>query len=285
MSRASSEIIDLSSIVDIDYSRVESYLVDFIRDVVSKAKVRGVVVGLSGGVDSSTSLMLAVKALSSSRVMSLIMPDSTVTPENDVRDAKELASMAGVKFHIIDIAPIVDVYKSTIPVYTSEEGEDRIPVGNLRARIRMSLLYYYANKHNLLVLGTGDRSEILIGYFTKYGDGAVDMLPLAILYKTQVRMLARHLGVPDRIALKPSSPRLWKGHEAEKELGLTYETIDIVLHAVFDRGIKPDDVPKATGVPKSVVDKIMEMHENSVHKREPPYSPSLNFIRDLMLSR
>ncbi|MEB3780531.1 MAG: NAD+ synthase [Desulfurococcales archaeon] len=277
--------ISIDDLININYNVVKSHLTSFIKRIVSNANAEGVVVGLSGGVDSSTSFMLAVDALGPSRVMGLIMPDSTITPEEDVEDAKSLASIAGVEFHVIDIAPIVDVYKSTIPIYVSEEGEDRIPVGNLRARIRMSLLYYYANRYNLLVLGTGDRSEILIGYYTKYGDGAVDLLPLAVLYKTQVRRLAKQLGVPDKIAFKPSSPRLWKGHEAEKELGITYETIDVILHAVFDRGLAPSQVPEATGISRDIVDRVMEMHRRSEHKRRMPPSPELKVIQDLMLNR
>ncbi|MEB3787595.1 MAG: NAD+ synthase, partial [Desulfurococcales archaeon] len=231
------ERITLDDIARLDYDRLSKELSSWIRDRVEEAGVEGIVVGVSGGVDSATTLALSVKALGKERVLGLVMPDSTVTPSEDMEDAKSLLESLGVRYHVIDIAPIVDVYKGSIPVYEDEDGPDRIPVGNLRARIRMSLLYYYANKKKLLVAGTGDRSEILIGYFTKWGDGAVDILPIAILYKTQVRRLAASMGVPERIAFKPSSPRLWRGQTAEGELGVSYEQIDLVLHAVFDRGI------------------------------------------------
>ncbi len=276
------ERITLDDITRLDYDRLSRELSSWIRDRVEEAGVEGIVVGVSGGVDSATTLALSVKALGRERVLGLVMPDSTVTPREDVEDAKSLLESLGVVYHVIDIAPIVDVYKGAIPVYEDEDGPDRIPVGNLRARIRMSLLYYYANKKRLLVAGTGDRSEILIGYFTKWGDGAVDILPIAVLYKTQVRRLAASMGVPERIAFKPSSPRLWRGQTAEGELGVSYEQIDLVLHAVFDRGIPPEQVPDATGVPGSVVEAVMRRYNESKHKREPIPQPPLELVQAMM---
>ncbi len=270
--------VTLEDLVRLDYDSLARYIESFISKVVEDAGARGVVVGVSGGVDSATTLALAVRALGRERVRALIMPDSNVTPQADVEDAKSLVESLGVKWNQVDIAPIVDVYKSALPVYEGEE-EDRVPLGNLRARIRMSILYYYANKFGLLVAGTGDRSEILIGYFTKYGDGAVDFLPIGALYKSQVRRLALHLGVPERIAFKPSSPRLWRGHEAEKELGLKYEEIDVVLHALFDLGMSVDETVEATGVSREKVLKVLEMHESTRHKRELPPSPPVEEVR------
>ncbi|MEM4853412.1 MAG: NAD(+) synthase, partial [Thermofilum sp.] len=116
----------------------------------------------------------------------------------------------------------------------------------------------------------GDKSELLIGYFTKYGDGGVDVMPLGSLYKTWVRQLALHLGIPERIALKPSSPRLWPGQTAEGELGLSYEVIDEVLYLVFDRGLEPSEAAREAGVSEEVVERVMEMHRRSEHKRRPP---------------
>ncbi|MCE4624662.1 MAG: NAD+ synthase [Desulfurococcales archaeon] len=269
--------ITLKDIVDIPYNEVAEGIIEFIRSKVEEAGAKGVVVGVSGGVDSATALFLAVKALGPSKVRPLIMPDVLVTPEEDVEDAKNLIRLAGTEPHIINISPIVDVFKGALPIYESDEA-DRLPLGNLRARIRMCTLYYYANKLNYLVLGSGDRSEILIGYYTKYGDGGVDILPIGILYKTQVRRLALHLGVPEKVALKPSSPRLWPGQTAEGELGIPYEEIDLILHAIFDRGLKPEEVPEATGVEEWKVKKVLEMHEKSRHKREMPPTPPLDLI-------
>lgn len=275
--------ISLDDILKLDYQGIAGEIYEFIRDSVRSSGTRGAVVGVSGGVDSSTVLMLLVNALGRERVYALIMPDPSVTPESDVEDARSLVESVGVKWNIINIAPIVDVYRSSIPIYESEDS-DRLPLGNLRARIRMTLLYYYANKYNLLVAGTGDRSEILIGYFTKYGDGAVDILPIGTLYKTQVRRLAKALGVPDRIAFKPSSPRLWAGHEAEKELGITYEEIDLILYSLFDLKVRPEEVPKLTGIEADKVKKVIEMHERSRHKREMPRTLPLEVVSRYKIS-
>lgn len=273
--------ITLDDIVNIDYGRVGGFLSNFLASYLEESGAKGYVVGLSGGVDSSTALALAVRAVGPERVTALIMPDTSVTPQEDVEDAVEVARLFKVKTITIKIDPIVEVFRSTLPFYEGSEG-DRVPLGNTRARIRMTILYYYANKYGYLVLGTGDRSEILIGYFTKYGDGAVDVLPLAVLYKSQVRRLAVHLGVPERVAFKPSSPRLWPGHLAEKELGVTYDDVDLVLHAYFDRGVPPEQIPSITGVPRSKVDSILSRVNASRHKREPPKAPPLEPVLELM---
>jgi len=256
-------------ITSIDYSVVENLLTRFLRDVLGKSGGRGYVVGVSGGLDSATALALATKSVGRDRVLALIMPDSRVTPGEDTEDAIALAEALGVKYHIIEISGAVDAIKRSIPIYEDDE-KDRLPLGNLRARIRMCLLYYYANKLGYLVLGTSDRSEYLIGYFTKYGDGASDVAPLTLLYKTQVRAFAKHLGVPSKIADKPSAPRLWRDHVAEEELGLSYTDIDLVLAAYVDLGLRVSDIPLATGVDISVVEKVVKMVSSSEHKRRGP---------------
>jgi NAD+ synthase len=259
-------------LVDRDWSRPINEIISFIRSKVDEAGANGVVLGLSGGVDSALSFALAVKSLGPDKVKTLVMPDQRVTPREDVDDAIELSRSFGVQPHILNISPIVDVYTSSIPVY---EETDTMPVGNLRARIRMTLLYYYANKYNLLVLGTGDRSEILIGYFTKYGDGGVDMLPIGALYKSQVRKVAEVMGVPKKIAYKPSSPRLVPRHLAEKELGITYDIVDAVLHLYFDRKLDKNDICSINGIECEHVEKIISRYNASRHKRSMPPSPSI----------
>ena len=151
------------------------------------------------------------------------MPDSKISPEDETNDALKIVDSLNLNYKLIDINQIHKEY------YKVLEPEDRA-LGNLRARIRKNILYYYANSKNLSVLGSSDKSEYLIGYFTKFGDGAADVLPIASLYKTQIRELARTLDVPDNIIVKKSSPNLWPNHTAESEIGVSYEEIDTILH-------------------------------------------------------
>lgn len=237
---------------------------------------RGGVVGVSGGVDSAVAAVLASQALGPENVRVLILPSAS-TPQQDIEDAWLVVEAAGVprsNVEVIDIEPILESFDKALGDMTEVER------GNLAARVRMSILHQRAYRHSSLVVGTGDRSELLIGYFTKYGDGGVDVLPLGGLYKTYVRQLALHLGLPERIALKPSSPRLWPGHEAEKELGLSYDVIDEVLYWVFDVGLEPGEVSRVAGVDGEAVRRVLEMHRRSAHKREPPrvIKPAIRYL-------
>ncbi len=270
--------LTLEEITKIDYGAVEKELKKFLVDVLNTTGAKGYVIGLSGGIDSSVSATLAVRAVGKERVLGLIMPDHEVTPKEDVEDAKLVANTLGIEIQTIDITPIVKTFSSSIPVFENEK-KDRLPLGNLRVRIRMCLLYYYANKLNRLVLGTTDRSEWYIGYFTKYGDGAVDVEPIIVLYKSQVRRLGHHLGLPEKIVLKPSSPRMWPGHTAEGELGASYNDIDLILYAIHDLGINPEEVPEVTGIDKKVVERVLELESSSVHKRNPPLQPSIEIVK------
>jgi len=252
---------------ELDYERVISEITDFIVKIVEEAGCRGVVIGLSGGLDSSVACALSVKALGKDRVTALIMPDSSVTPPRDVEDAKSLAETFGLKSHFIDIKNLYDAFAKASPFY--DDGA-KIANANLRARFRMITLYYYANLENLLVCGTGDRSELLLGYFTKYGDGGVDFLPIGDLYKTQVRQLARRLGLPKAIVEKPSSPALLPGQTAEGELGASYEEIDQVLYLYVDLGKPPDEIIRETGISENKVRAIIRRVHLNEHKRRLP---------------
>jgi NAD+ synthase len=267
-------MITLDNVLDFPVDEAVKIITGFIREKIEEANANGAVLGLSGGIDSSTVLILAIKALGNKNVTALIMPDTRVTPHRDVEDALWLVKKYGVEYYLIEINNILDSY-SIAPFYNSKLN---IPTGNLRARIRMNLLYYYANLKNYLVIGTGDRSELLIGYFTKYGDGGVDILPIGSLFKTQVRKLGKYLGLPDHIVYKPSSPALWPGHSAEEELGLKYEVIDVVLYALFDKNIPPERIPEKTGIGIEVVNRILNMHRRTRHKRNPPPIPKMPWI-------
>ena len=251
----------LEELLELDFKSIVERIQDFIKQKVEEAGAEGAVVGLSGGLDSSVTATLTVRALSPRRVLGLVMPDSRVTPSTDVKDAKDLAKNLQINHMVIDIAPIFDSYLTMLPRH-------RLAEGNLRARIRMSLLYYFANLENRLVIGTGDKSELLLGYFTKYGDGGVDILPLGSLYKTQVASLARWLGIPSHIIEKKSSPRLWPDHDAEKELGFTYEFADQVLYLIFDKGLSEDKVSRK--LDSINVEKVVRRYRESAHKRAPP---------------
>ncbi len=254
----------------IDPETAKKLIVEFLRKYIEESGAKCCVIGLSGGVDSTTTAYLTVEAVGSNKVIGLIMPDTRVTPKEDVEDAVQVAKSLGIDYRVIEIDKLVDYATSTANV------KSRIAVGNVRARVRAVLLYAVANESSGLVVGTSDKSELILGYFTKYGDGAVDILPIGDLYKTQVRILAKHLGVPDKIAFKPSSPRLWPGHTAEEELGVPYEVIDVVLYARYELGIPENEIPQVTGVDKKVVDRIFEMVKANRHKRAPPPIPKVS---------
>ncbi len=208
-------------------SNITKTIVKFLETENKKRQKKGFVIGLSGGLDSSVVASLAVKAVGSKNVFGIIIPDYNITPMSDVFDSLDLARDLKIKSRIIDISDVKTHFlKYLIP--------NEFAAGNLTARLRMCILYYYAGIMNRLVLGTTDKSELELGYYTKYGDGASDLMPIADLYKTQVRQLAKFLHIPESIVNKESSPRLWEYQTAEKELGLSYEKIDNILQYLND---------------------------------------------------
>lgn len=238
----------------------------FIKGKVEKAGAEGVILGVSGGVDSAVVAALCAKALGKENVFALILPEKETTPAEMLKDAHEVASLYAGKVKEIDFTDVFKAFSSKMPDFA--EGA-RIPNGNLRARIRMCMMYYYANKFGLLVAGTGDKSEIALGYFTKYGDGGCDFLPIGGLYKGEVREAAKFLGVPTHVAEKKSSPGLWSGQTAEGELGLGYDAIDALLKA-FEAGDAPEQAAVKAGVKKEAAEKMWRMKENATHKRAMP---------------
>lgn len=266
--------LTIEDVIRIPYSTVKEEIVSFIREFDEKYGFNKYIIGLSGGIDSSVALKILVEALPPEKILALIMPDKRVTPQDDTLDALGLARQFGISYKMIEISGIVDKYLESIGGPGS-----RIAVGNLRARVRANLLYFFANDANGVVVGTSDRSEILIGYYTKYGDGAADIHPIACLYKTQVRRLAKELGLPRQICEKPSAPRLWEGHLAEDELKIRYEDIDLALYALFDVGLTIEDAVNATGLPRKIIEKVVEMHVSSRHKRRLFNVPHISIVK------
>lgn len=242
-----------------DYDAIQNKIGDFLKSEISSRKSSGLVFGLSGGIDSAVIAALCAKFVKE-KSLALIMPNSKITPNSDTEDAIKIVDSHSIEYKLIDIGFIHKEYSKYLE-------PNPLAFGNLGARIRANMLYYYANARNSLVLGSSDKSEYLIGYFTKFGDGAADLLPIVSLYKTQVRMLAKSLGIPQNIISKPSGPHLWEGHVAETELGLNYEEIDSILHCTVDMRISVDETAKITEVPISDVDRIYRMHKKSEHKR------------------
>jgi NAD+ synthase len=197
----------------------------------------------------------------------VLMP-SKFTTQADIEDAEVLAYTWGVRVKKVEISPLADLVTSAFGAES-----DKVAKANVQARVRMTILYYVSNSSGLLVAGTGDKSEELLGFYTKFGDGGVDFLPIAHLYKSQVRTLGRHLGIPEKVVEKPASPGLWPGHTAAEELPADYDTLDPLLYYLFDRKLSPRQAAIKSGASTSVARKVMDMHRRTEHKRSVP--PSL----------
>ena len=252
----------LNKIIEQDYSSISNKIQNSLKQKLEEIKSNGVIFGLSGGVDSVVTAHLCANSIKDNTT-ALILPDSKISPKEETEDAIRVVDELGLNYRLLDINLIHGSYAKNL------EPDDKA-LGNLSARIRKNIIYYYANAKNLTVLGTSDKTEHLIGYFTKFGDGAADLLPISSLYKNQVRGLAKYLDVPDSIIKKKSSPNLWKNHFAEIELDASYEQIDCVLYCIFDEKISIDETVKRTEIDKSTVEKIYNLYKKSKHKRITP---------------
>ena len=235
-------------------------LVSFIKDAVETTGTEGVVLGLSGGIDSALSAALAVPALGADRVHALLLPHRTSSPDS-ATDAEAVASDLELTPHTIDISPMVDPY---FELHETDPGNVRF--GNKMARERMSILFDQAKKLGCLVLGTSNKTEILLGYSTIFGDNASSINPLGDLYKQQVWQLARHLGLPDHVVDKRPSADLWPGQTDEEELGFDYATADEVLYLLFNFGLSAAEVVELD-YPEDVVQRIVSLERNNRYKR------------------
>jgi NAD+ synthase len=261
---------------DAELEKHREHITSFIRDTYEGAGADTAVIAISGGVDSSLTSFLAVEALGTENVYGLVMP-SEVNRTDNMSDAERIAGeLLEIEYDLIEIDPLVEAFCAANPNVTIGEeftGPEQVAVGNLRARIRAVLNYFAANRRGGVVLGTGNRTEAAVGYFTKYGDGAVDCHPIANLYKQQVRQLARHVGVPGDMADKPSTAGLWEAQTDEGELGMTYDTLDSIIALHVDGPLSVSATARTIGVNEDAIERVRGMYEASAHKRQAPPGP------------
>jgi len=244
----------------------ENTIKSFIRTRIEESGATGAIIGLSGGIDSSVTAYLATGAICRENVLGILLPVQDLTPKEDLNDAIDVANRLGIAHKTIEIGDLVHAFSGTIPDYDLNSVAVN---GNLTARIRMCVLYYYANLMNRLVVGTSNRTELLLGYATKYGDAGVDVEPIGDLYKTEVFELAGFLGIPKHVIEKPPSARLWAGQTDEGELGMRYPDIDRILRMLVDEQLSVDEIG-ARGVPADAARRLTNLIRISEHKRRPP---------------
>jgi NAD+ synthase len=261
------------SVLELDLSEVEKRIKRFIKEYVENAGAEGIVLGLSGGIDSSTTAAISSLSIGGDRVTGLMLPEKETYNVRDIDDAKFVAKKFGLKSQVCDITPALEGFYKTIPIF---DQADRLCKGNIKARTRMIYLYYYANKLNKIVCGSSDKSETMMGYFTKWGDVAADISPLMDLYKTQVRKLAEHMGIPPELAAKPATPALWPNQLAETELGIKYETLDLILYGL-ERFMTTEEIAQQLSVRKTIIEKVKSRWLAVEHKRRLPLTPKLEY--------
>lgn len=252
----------------IDEERVTSKIIDFIRDVMKGSGFERAVIGLSGGVDSSTVAYIAAQALGAQNVWGINMPYRTSTPAS-AEDAKLVAETLGINFMTIEITDMVDAYFKMFP------DADLLRRGNMMSRQRMTVLYDQSSALKALVLGCGNKTEILLGYCTLYGDTACAMMPLGDLYKTQVWALARYLGVPERIINKVPTADLWPGQSDEAELGFKYADVDRLLYLMIDKNMSTEQLIRE-GFTESFINQVSDRVKKNQYKRSLPPIPKIN---------
>jgi NAD+ synthase len=263
----------IPSILELNLPEVEKRITRFVKEYVEKARADGIIIGLSGGVDSNTIAALSSLSIGGDRVFGLLLPERETFNQKDINDAMSVAEKFKLKTQTCDITPVLESFYSTIPIF---DQADRLCKGNIKARTRMILLYYYANKLNRIVCGSSDKSETMMGYFTKWGDVAADISPIMDLYKTQVRKLAEHLGIPAELAAKPATPALWPNQFAETELGIQYETLDLILFGL-EHFMDTEEIAEQLKLDNSVVEKIKMKWLSAEHKRRMLLAPKLEY--------
>ena len=256
----------------VDAEKLASDVSAWLRAKLDESGARTFVMGLSGGIDSAVVCGLAVRAAGADRVLGVIMPSAS-NPDDAVSAAR-VASAFGVKTLTVDLTSLAQTFHSSMPTEAAldalrilpEETDDiearrKLATANVRPRLRMTTLYYVANLVKGIVVGTGNKSEAMIGYFTKYGDGGVDLFPIIDLYKFEVRAVAAHIGVPQSVIDRPPSAGLWQGQTDEDEIGLTYAQLDDALQAI--------EAGDTSGINPEVLARVTSLNAGSAHKRKP----------------
>ena len=252
--------------LEINCNKIECKIKDFIAEAIEKSGLEGAVVAVSGGIDSAVTLDLTVKALGVNRVTAVTMPERDVTPERDIMDVMLHCEQLNLTCNTVDITSILHVMQQSLPNY---DHKDRIASGNIRSRMRMIIAYHYANKEHKMVMGTSNKTELLTGFFTKYGDGGVDLMPLADLYKHNIRQLAKYLKIPQNIIDKTPSPGFYVGQTDEAELGCDYNTVDLIVH-LWEKGHINSEISDKLNIPIQTVNSIIHRIKANEHKRRLP---------------
>jgi NAD+ synthase len=253
--------------LSINLKDVSAIVKEFIKTYVKSSGCTSVVLGLSGGVDSAVSALLCKDALGVNNVQCVFLPDET-TPALDRKHVELFVKTFHVHCREIKISPFVESFHGAL------RQKKKMTLANIKPRVRMILLYEYANETGSLVCGTSNKSEILVGYFTKYGDGGVDFQPLGDLYKTQIYQLAKYLKIPAQIIKKPPTAGLWVGQTDEKELRMSYQTLDQILYGL-ELKLDIDEIQKTTNISKEQIERIRKMRIHSQHKRRTPLIPKI----------
>ncbi|MFH1862616.1 MAG: NAD+ synthase [bacterium] len=254
--------------LEMNVLQVRKLLVGFIREHTQKQGFSRIILGLSGGVDSSVAAYLAVEALGNKNCLGVLLPHRVSSPQSTA-DAQQVAECLRMPIQMVDISPMVDAFQQALPDITA------VQLGNVMARCRMIVLYHLSAQKQALVMGTSNKSEILLGYGTLYGDLACAFNPLGDLYKTQIRLLAENLGVPEAIRQKMPSADLWAGQSDEGDLGVTYAEVDRFLVRWVDHRLNHQELI-AEGFTPDYIDRVVKLVQSQHFKRTPPVIPKIS---------